>query len=40
MRKELLVVLCLMILITMLPGCGKTAEPRNGYQGIDVASPE
>ena len=24
----------------MLPGCGKTAEPREGYQGIDVASPD
>lgn len=40
MRKKLLVVLCLLLLITMLPGCGKTAEHQSGYQGIDVVSPD
>ena len=40
MRKSLYIVLCLLILITMLPGCGKTAEPRDGYRGIDISSPD
>ena len=40
MRKKLLVVVCLLILILMLPGCGKTAGPLDDYQGIDVVSPD
>ena len=40
MRKKLLVVVCLLMLIMMLPGCGKTAQPQAGYQGIDVSSPD
>lgn len=40
MRKKLLVVVCLLILISMLPGCGKTAGPLDDYQGINVVSPD
>ena len=40
MKKKLLIVACLLMLVTLLAGCGKVTETADGYRGIDVASPD
>ena len=40
MRKKLSGLLCLLLAVSVLSGCGSAAETAGGYRGIDVASPE
>ena len=40
MRKYCFGAICLLILASMLTGCGSAAQTDGGYRGIDVASPD
>ena len=40
MNKKLHIIVCLLILAAMVTGGGSTAETRDGYQGIEVTSPD
>ena len=39
-RKRIIIVVCLLVLLTVLSGCGKVSEAQGSYRGIDVASPD
>ena len=40
MQKKYLGMICLLILASMLIGCGNAAQTRDVYRGINVASPD
>ncbi len=40
MRKKCFGMICLLLLASVLAGCGSAAQSNDGYQGIDVASPD
>ena len=40
MKRNYFAVICLLLLASVLTGCGNTAQTDGGYRGIDVASPD
>ena len=40
MRKDFFGMICLLLLTSVLFGCGSAAQTNDGYRGIDVVSPD